>query len=133
MGEAARAARPSTLSLELWERRNTHFRVRLSVSSLLEITTFLSIANHGNFLCAAIFDEFTGHLCSYDVGRADRGRCAVVGEQNFIERDGITRVLGILQFLDRKHRVLCDNVLFPACLDDSYLGHVRRYYNLWRI
>src|SRR3989344_9421615 len=124
MGEAARAGRPSTLSLELWERRNTHFGVRLSVATLLEISTFLSVANDVYLLRASIFDEFTSHLRSGDVGGADRGRCAVVREQNFIKSDFIARILGILQLLNRKHRVLCDNILFSASLNDCYLGHI---------
>src|SRR3989344_2801079 len=88
------------------------------------MATLLAVAYDGYLVSAARFNERGGDFGAVQVWSADFGLGAIIGKQDFIESDLHPLFGNAVELFDAQNAVLSDDILLPACFDDSYLGHV---------
>ena len=89
------------------------------MTALFEITALCFVADDGDFLGAAGFNDFGGNLRTLYARPAHFGRGAVIDKQDFVKRD--LRPLCPIEFFNGNNVPLFHEVLLSAGLYYSHL------------
>jgi len=89
----------------------------------LKVATFLAIADDGNFVVAAFFEDLAGDFRAGNHRGTDFDRIAVGGKENVFKIDLRTDALVALEGLNKNDVPVFDEVLLRASLNNREFGH----------